>query len=167
MKLASLLMLSMFALAACAKESPPLTEREGEPMVTGFKAEDEEMNAAMRKARDTLDEFEARLRKPPATQQHIGLKARFEQDGNVEHMWIDDIEITPEGYRGKLGNHPVDIKSIDVDSDVLVKRENVSDWLAIDDGKLVGGFTLRVQRERMTPEQRADFDLSADYAIDD
>ncbi|MDF3020260.1 MAG: hypothetical protein K0Q92_1563 [Steroidobacteraceae bacterium] len=167
MKLASLLMLSMFALAACAKESAPVTEREGEPMVTGFNAEDEGMNAAMRKARNTLAEFEARLSKPPATQQHIGLKGRFEEDGNVEHMWIDDIEITAEGYRGKLGNHPVDIQSIDVGSEVLVKRENVSDWMAIDDGKLVGGFTLRVQRGRMTPEQRADFDASADFVIED
>ena len=167
MKPASLLMLSMIALAACAKESPPVTEREGEPMVTGFNAEDEGMNAAMRRARNTLAEFEARLSKPPATQQHIGLKGRFEEDGNVEHMWVDDIEITAEGYRGKLGNHPVDIQSIDVGSEVLVKRENVSDWMAIDDGKLVGGFTLRVQRGRMTPEQRADFDASADFVIED
>jgi uncharacterized protein YegJ (DUF2314 family) len=169
MKLASLLVLSVFVMAACAKEDgpQPVTQREGEPVVTGFQAEDQEMNAAMRNARDTLAEVEARLSKPPATQQHIGLKGRFAEDGNVEHMWVDDIEITAEGYRGKLGNHPVDIQSIDVGSEVLVKRENVSDWMAIDDGKLVGGFTLRVQRGRMTPEQRADFDASADFAIED
>ena len=167
MKLASLLVLSLFVLAACAKESPPITERDGEPMVTGFEAEDREMNAAMRKARDTLGDFEKRLEQPPATQQHIGLKGRFEENGDVEHMWINDIEVTAEGYRGRLGNHPVHIKSIDVGSDVLVKRENVSDWMAIDDGKMVAGFTLRVQRERMTPEQRAEFDASANFIIED
>lgn len=169
MKIASLLMLSLVTLTACAKDKEPqqVTEREGEPMVTGFEAEDQEMNAAMRKARDTLADFEKRLEQPPATQQHIGLKGRFEEDGNVEHMWIDGIEVTAEGYRGKLGNHPVHIKAIDVGSDVLVKRANVSDWMAIDDGKMVGGFTLRVQRQRMTPEQRADFDASANFIIED
>ena len=166
MKLASLLMLSLFSLVACAKE-PPATVREGEPLVTSFEAEDEEMNAAMRKARATLAEFEKRLAQPPATQQHIGLKGRFEEDGEIEHMWIDEIEVTPEGYRGKLGNHPVHIQSIDAGSDVLVTRNEVSDWLAIDDGKLVGGFTLRVQRAHMTPEQRADFDASANFSIED
>jgi len=167
MKLAILILLSMFTLSACAKEPAPVTEREGEPLVTGFKAEDKEMNAAMRKARDTLPEFEKRLTQPPATQQHIGLKGRFEEDGEVEHMWINEIEITPDGYRGKLGNHPVNITSIDEGSEVLVTREKVSDWLAIDDGKLVGGFTLRVQRERMSPEQRAEFDASANFSVED
>ncbi len=167
MKLASLILLSMFTMSACAKEPAPVTKRDGEPLVTGFKAEDEEMNAAMRKARDTLPEFEKRLSKPPATQQHIGLKGRFEEDGEVEHMWIDEIEITADGYRGKLGNHPVHITSIDEGSEVLVAREKVSDWMAIDDGKMVGGYTLRVQRGRMTPEQRAAFDASADFIIED
>ena len=79
MKLASLLLISTLALTSCAKEAPPATEREGEP----------------------------------------------------------------------------------------VKREMVSDWLAIDDNKLVGGFTLRVQRERMTPGQRAKFDATMNFVIED
>jgi uncharacterized protein YegJ (DUF2314 family) len=121
----------------------------------------------MRKARDTLPEFEKRLSQPPPTQQHIGLKGRFEEDGEVEHMWINDIEVTADGYRGRLGNQPVHITSIDEGSEVLVTREKVSDWLAIDDGRLVGGFTLRVQRERMSPEQRAEFDARANFSIED
>ena len=174
MKIVNTLLISLFALAACAKESVPVAQREaepqierqGEPPVTGFKAEDPEMNAAMQKARDTLPQFEKRLTQPPAAQQHIGLKARFEEDGEVEHMWVNDVVITPEGYRGTLGNEPVHIKSIGVGSPVTITRQQVSDWMAIDDGKLVGAFTLRVQRDRMTPEQRAQFDSQASFTIE-
>lgn len=174
MKIVNALLVSLFALAACTKESAPVaqrqaeprTERDGEPPVTGFRAEDPEMNAAMQKARDTLPEFEKRLTQPPAAQQHIGLKGRFEENGEVEHMWINDVEITPEGYRGTLGNAPVHIKAIGVGSAVTISRSQVSDWMAIDDGKLVGAFTLRVQRDRMTPEQRAQFDSEASFTIE-
>lgn len=162
---ATLMLLSLAALASCAKE--PVIEREGEPKVTGFEAEDPEMNAAMRQARATLTDFEKRLAQPPPTQQHLGLKGRFEEGEHVEHMWIGEIEVTSEGYRGVLGNHPVHIQSIDVGSKVLVTREQVSDWMAIDDGKLVGGYTLRVQRARMSPEERAEFDAQMAFTIED
>ncbi len=165
MRSAALLVSSLLVFSSGAmsedtadREAGTVTRREGEPEVRDFRGDDKEMNEAMRKARSTLPEFEKRLTQPPATQTYISLKARFEEDGHIEHMWLDDIEITPEGYRGKLGNHPVYIQSIDEGSDVRVKREEVSDWMAFDAGKLIGGYTVRVQRNRMDADERARFD---------
>jgi uncharacterized protein YegJ (DUF2314 family) len=144
--------------APANREAGNVTQREGEPEVRNFRDDDPAMNEAMRTARSTLSEFEQRLTHPPATQSYISLKARFEENGHVEHMWLDDVEITADGYRGTLGNRPVYIKAIGEGSDVQVKRSQVSDWMAFDDGKLVGGYTVRVQRDRMRPGERAIFE---------
>jgi uncharacterized protein YegJ (DUF2314 family) len=164
-----ILLLSLVAVASHASEpdTTTVTEREGQPMVTYFKDSDPLMAAAQNKARSTLAEFEKRLTDPPATQDRISLKGRFEEDGNVEHMWIEDVVITNEGYHGRLANHPVDIKGIDVGDMVTVTRERVSDWFAVDAGKLVGGHTLRLQRSRMPPDKQAMFDASVDFVIED
>jgi uncharacterized protein YegJ (DUF2314 family) len=162
------MLLSLVALAGHAKEpdTTTITEREGQPMVTYFKGSDPLMAEAQNKARATLPEFEKRLTAPPATQTRISLKGRFEEDGNVEHMWIEDVVITNDGYRGQLANHPLEIKGIDVGDMVTVPRERVSDWFAVDGGKLVGGYTLRLQRSRMPPEKQAAFDASVDFVIE-
>jgi uncharacterized protein YegJ (DUF2314 family) len=125
------------------------------------------MAAAMAKARASLPTFEERLRKPPATQTRLSLKGRFEDDGHVEHMWIEDVEITPQGYRGRLANNPLDIRSLKLDDRVTVPRERVSDWLAVDDGKLVGGYSLRLQRARLPADKRAEFDASISFVIEE
>ena len=39
--------------------------------------------------------------------------------------------------------------------------------MAIEDGRLVAGYTLRVLRQRMTPRQRARFDREVPFRIDD
>jgi uncharacterized protein YegJ (DUF2314 family) len=160
-------LLSLVAMAchAAEPETTTVTEREGQPMVTYFKDSDPLMAAAQKKARDTLAEFEKRLIDPPATQTRISLKGRFEEDGNVEHMWIEDVVITNDGYHGRLGNHPLEIQGIDVGDMVTVKPEHVSDWFAVDGGKLVGGYTLRLQRSRMPPDKQAKFDESVDFVI--
>jgi uncharacterized protein YegJ (DUF2314 family) len=148
----------VFALAGCSGN---------EPLVTSFATEDAQMNAAMEQARASLPKFEERLANPPASQSYIALKGRFEEDGTVEHMWIGDVAVSGEGYRGKLGNNPVYLKKIQMDQSVLVKRTDVSDWLAIDDGRLVGGYTLRVQRDRLPADKRAEFDSQMGFRIED
>jgi uncharacterized protein YegJ (DUF2314 family) len=168
-KTARFLLLALCALTCVAAEpdTTTVTEREGEPLVTYFREKDPAMRAAQEQARATLAEFEKRLAHPPATQTYISLKGRFEEGDAVEHMWIDDVVVTPAGYRGRLGNKPLEIKSIDVGDEVTVPRERVSDWFAVDRGKLVGGYTLRLQRSRLPADKRAQFDEQVGFVIED
>lgn len=163
-----LALLLAFQLVACSPADPePRTiEREGNPPVTPIPAEDAVMNIAMQRARDTLDEYRGRLTNPPPTQTYLSLKAQFEDDDYVEHMWIRDVEITETGFRGRLGNEPVNITSVAFGDVVEVPVAKVSDWMAVDDGRLVAGYTLRVLRDRMPPAQREAFDSNLDFVID-
>jgi len=42
----------------------------------------------------------------------------------------------------------------------------ISDWLYLEDDLLVGGFTLRVIRDRMSPVERMQFDASVPFRVE-
>ena len=110
------------------------------------------------KARDNIGEFKRRLAEPPATQTDILLKAAFNDGENTEHMWIIDVKTTANGFRGELVSTPVDLEQPKHGDIVEVTLDQVSDWYALDDGWIVGGYTLRVMRERKPPAERAGYD---------
>jgi uncharacterized protein YegJ (DUF2314 family) len=140
--------------------------REDDPPVSPFSADDEAMNRAMQRARDTLDEYRHRLANPPPTQTGLSLKAKFESGGHVEHMWVHDVEPIDGGFRGILGNTPLSIETLKEGDSVEISDSDVSDWMAIDDGRLVAGYTLRVIRDRMPADERAAFDAQMEFSID-
>lgn len=39
----------------------------------------------------------------------------------------------------------------------------MSEWLAIDDGVLAGGYSIRVFRDRLPPDQRTEFDRASPF----
>ena len=50
---------------------------------------------------------------------------------------------------------------------IRVPQSALSDWLVIDDGRLVGGFSIRVLRDRLPAKDRAEFERSAGFRIED
>jgi uncharacterized protein YegJ (DUF2314 family) len=47
-----------------------------------------------------------------------------------------------------------------------VSKSEISDWFYIDNGKLVGGYTIRVLYSRMSPEEKKDFNEHAGMKIE-
>ena len=154
-------LVAIFAVSGCSKKE------EGEAGLTSIEAADTEMNAAMAEARRTLPEFEDRLANPRPTQTLTIIKGRFTEGEKVEHMWLNQIVVTSEGYRGVLGNDPYELTGMKAGETLLVARDDVSDWVVVDDGKLVGGYTMRVLRSRLPPDERAAFDEQNGIRIED
>jgi uncharacterized protein YegJ (DUF2314 family) len=48
---------------------------------------------------------------------------------------------------------------------VSVNPNEISDWLYVDDGKLVG-YTVRAHYIELSPQQKQEFDRAADFKID-
>jgi len=156
---ARLAWLCCLGLAACA----PQEDRKASMTEAG----DAEMNAAIHKAQVSLDEFEQRLNHPPATQSYISLQGRFERQGVVEHIWLRDVAVVPGGYRGKIGNEPVEIHGLKVGQEVVLPRADVSDWMAIDSNYLIAGYSVRLLRSRMSPAERGQFDARSGFIIEE
>jgi uncharacterized protein YegJ (DUF2314 family) len=162
---------AVFALAGCGPATNDRLEMEDggdDDRIATVTGTDAEMNAAIAWAQRTLPEFERRLASPPAAQSYIGIKAAFDYgDNDAEHMWIKNIAVVEGGYEGTLVSAPQYVHSLEAGQQVFVRREQVSDWLAIDDGVLVAGYTMRVIRKRLSPEEQREFDAMVGYRIVD
>ena len=49
---------------------------------------------------------------------------------------------------------------------VSVAPQDVTDWMFLKDGKLIGGYTTRVLYARLSPEDKAEFDKRAEFKIE-
>ncbi len=129
-------------------------------------ADDEDMRQAVDKAALTLPAFVQRLTQPPPTQTHVALKGRFEENGQVEHLWLSQVTVEENGFKGTIDNDPLTLKGVHAGTQVSLATDHVSDWMAIDDGVLVGGFSIRLLRNRMSNSERASFDHSVDFVVE-
>jgi uncharacterized protein YegJ (DUF2314 family) len=147
------------AFAGCGKKQPA-------DKVAYVADDDPRMNAAIDKARSTVKTFIAALQSPKAGQAAFTIKMAFTDGGNTEHMWLTPVAFDGTKFAGTVNNEPEYVKSVKLGQKVTVAPDKISDWMYIENRKLVGGETLRVLRTAMTPAERADFDKSVPFTID-
>lgn len=110
-------------------------------------ADDAEMIAAIEEARTRFPEFCTAFANAP-TKAGFLVKARFEEEEEVEHMWISVTELTDTLIYGKLINSPNAISNVREGQFVEVDSDKVSDWAypSKEQGDYVGNFSERVLR---------------------
>ena len=138
---------------------------ENEILYASIEETDPQIREAVGKARAGIGEFIAMLKDPRPTVSYFALKARFEERGIIEHVWLNFITYSGNEFEGNVANDPKALRTIMFGRTVRVPVERVSDWMVIDDGYLLGGYTLRVLRGRMSePEKRA-FDERGGFKV--
>ncbi|SFD65136.1 YegJ family protein [Flavobacterium phragmitis] len=162
MKTKIVILISLICLISC-KESNKI-ERDNEPPIYGVESQDEEMNAAILKANETLEHFNEGLKNPRAESQ--ALKVQFSNSSGIEHMWVGDVVFKNGKYSGILNNDPEYVKEYRSGDQIEVDPSKISDWMYIENGKLYGGYTIKVLRNRMSEEERKQFDEESGMQID-
>ena len=161
LQLKTSLLLFLFILAACAPSVPPAT-----PIAT-LANMDEEMTVAVRQAQDTLYILRQAMLAPKPSYKLLSVKVRFSSNGDIEDMWTEAIDFSDskytvrmvEGVTLELGAHP--------DRLVEVAPNEVLDWMVLEkDGSVFGGYTLRIEYQRMTPEQQKRYDEVTGYKFE-
>ena len=127
--------------------------------------DDQEMNAAMQHARKTLNEFIERYSHPKSADKWFLVKGRFTNEGQVEHIWVADLAFDGKVFSGVLANEP-ELPGFRFKQQVSVPIENISDWMYVSDGQLIGGFTTRVLYNRLSMEERKRDDAERHFRID-
>ena len=156
-----------FALAVALFACSPDTEtvhRSGEPDVVFFEHDDPDMAAAIQDARTSFPAFQAKLGELRARGDYYSIKVPIDAESDTEHVWLEGAEILDGRVRGKLGNTPV-TGTHKLGEEVSVAIGDISDWMAVVGGELYGGYTVIVARERMSEEERAEFDRSFDVRV--
>lgn len=152
-------------LAATACDDRPAAGK-GSARVLVIHGEDPEMAAAMARARDTLPQFISALRLPTPAQTDFAIKVGFGDGQDTEYMWLAPVSYDGTHFKGKLDGDPVQVRDLKSGDAVTVEPARVADWMYIEDGRMVGGYTTRLLRDRMTPEQRRQYDESRAFKIE-
>ena len=146
MKLNTLIILAVaLSLAGCGGKS--------DDPVIGVEADDKEMNAAIVQAQSTVAEFVERLKNPGPKDDGFSVKKMVQDGEEVEHFWLTDISHANGIFTGSIGNDPQSVRTVKFGQKVSVAETEITDWMYLDDGKMVGNFTLRVLLQRMPKEQ--------------
>jgi uncharacterized protein YegJ (DUF2314 family) len=124
------------------------------------------MHRAVKEARQTVGKFIAVLKHPAPGQQDFEVKKPFTQGDQVEHLWISDVQLVGNRFQGRIDNQPRKIGGLKLGQVVSVKPRDISDWLYVDNGKLVGGFTVRAHYDELSAQQKKAFDRDADFKIE-
>lgn len=166
MKLQQLLLYLLLGLAiACNSKTDKVTSVELTD-VYNLSSNDEEMNSAIEKARQSVSQFWSAFESGDATLSTFALKMAFpDAIGGHEHIWIVDLTREDNEYYGIVGNEPVNTTHVVIGQRIKIEESRISDWMYLKDNVLQGGYTLRVLRSRMTPEEQKQFDYSVGFVI--
>jgi uncharacterized protein YegJ (DUF2314 family) len=152
-----LVMAILLVVAGCKKS---------EDTVVQVRGEDSEMNAAISDARASLTNFMAAFQNRGTNQQYFLVKGKFVAGDEFEHIWVADLTYDGNTFHGVIANEPERVTGLRFKQPVEVHMEQISDWMFVQDGKLVGGYTSRVLRNRMSVQQRREMDASVPYSFE-
>jgi uncharacterized protein YegJ (DUF2314 family) len=127
-----------------------------------FAADDTRMQAAIQAARSTFRQFLDAYLHPQEGQSAFLVKVALEAGNDTEHLWVADLDFTQKPPRGVIANDP-QTAGLEFKQPVEFGLSQITDWMYIDKGNLVGGYTTRLIRDLMTPEERAAYDATAPY----
>ncbi len=142
-------------------KSPPKV-----PDIVFVPEDDKEMNAAMDKARKSIEDFVKVVQKPKKGQSHFAIKVAIRDGKNVEHFWVKVAKFEGAKFEGEIDNDPMLVKTVKDGDKITVAKDKVEDWMYVEDRKMVGGYTTRLLRDRLTPAERKALDESLPFKIE-
>lgn len=150
-------------ITICCKNSNKIV-RENEPTIYSVESNDKEMNEAIKKANQTLSDFNRILSNPKIEVK--ALKVKFETPKGTEHIWLSFVEYKNGKYSGVLDNLPEYITEYKIGDKIEIDNNKISDWMYIENGKLFGGYTIKLLRNRMTESEKKQFDAENGIKIE-
>ena len=103
--------------------------------------DEKEMEAAITKAKGSVDRFIAELSNKNGTD--FSVKAPIEDQGETEHFWLTDVTYDNGQFEGIIGNEPGLVTNVKMGQKWTIAKADISDWMFMRDGKIYGNYTMR------------------------
>jgi uncharacterized protein YegJ (DUF2314 family) len=152
------LILGLLMLVSCQPAAPTPVP------ISTFTDPDQEFEKAVRQAQDTLYVLRQAFLAPKPSYSFMSVKVRFATDEGTEDMWTEPVDLLDNVYTVrmvecvtlKLKAHP--------DRLVEVSPEEIIDWMILEkDGTVLGGYTLRLEYQRLSPEEQKKYKQRTGY----
>ena len=151
--------------------SAELIRRDAKPddVIKVDKANEMAMNAAMSKAKSEIDGFIDSLISPKPKQKEFAVKKAFLCRGGAttthEYIWLVQLSYREGRFYGRIGNDPVEVDGVKAGDSVVLEKKDACDWMFIDDGYLMGGYTILALRDQMSAVERQLFEASCPFKM--
>jgi uncharacterized protein YegJ (DUF2314 family) len=130
---------------------PRSAAQAGHDPILDVRADDPELVAARARARAEIDAVLARHEKSPLPD--FSVKAPVTDGIHVEQVWLADVRYEAGFFTGTIDNELARVKTRKPGDVVRVKKEEISDYMYEEGGKLRGNYTLRALLDRLPPEE--------------
>jgi uncharacterized protein YegJ (DUF2314 family) len=114
-------------------------------------------DSAHARARATVDVLLAALARPSPSLTYASAQVRVANDSLGEHIWLDSVHVSGGELVGTLSEDATGLVEFRRGMEIRVAPAEVSDWMTIENGRMCGGFVLRVDWRRLVAEERARF----------
>jgi uncharacterized protein YegJ (DUF2314 family) len=139
--------LLLLAVSSCGKSTPHTLVESG--------YDEQEMDAAIARARRDVDSFISELSQPTGTNHAV--KAPIEDVGETEHFWLTDVTFQNGEFKGTINNDPGIVGNVQFGQTWTIKKAEISDWMFMRDGKMYGNYTLRPLLKTMGEDEAAKY----------
>lgn len=142
-------------------------EKDSADKMISYSDENVRMNKAISEAKESFSTFLGVLENPCDGCSMFLVKMKFEEDGAIEHMWVDSLHLRDGSLFGNLSSVPESIKRIALGDRVEVKKDSLSDWMYVQNRRLIGGYTLKVIYDDLRPEEKKQMEVDIGARIRD
>lgn len=156
-----------FCLSGCNDRNTNRTKHGEEPAIYHVQGDDQTMNGAIAKARSTFQRFIDSLKSGNQSLEDFAIKMKFKTAEGNEHMWLSKISFVDSNIFGVVNNVPEHTKEVNIGDTVEVMADKISDWMFIEDGKLRGGYTIRVLYNDMSEEERKELEQYSGFIVEE
>lgn len=130
-------------------------ERDSSKEVALVDPADLRMNAAIARAKKTFPSFLRVFKEGCDECRDFTVKYRFNVDEvTAEHMWLEDLHLVKGKLHGILTGVPSQLDRIHTGDTIEVVQDSLSDWMYAKNNQLIGGFTLKVLYDDLSPAER-------------
>ncbi len=143
-----------------------LMQRPGEPDYVKIEDADADLSKAVQKARKSVGKFIKALGSPNKEQSRFAVKKPFVQGEKVEHIWLRDVTYDGKVFHGVVDNVPNEITGVRLNDKVTAAPGEISDWMYVENGALVGGYTTRALCSTLSPANKRQFCKQAGFRIE-
>ncbi len=136
-------------LQSLLREKDPITALKNAAIVPVVSSADDDprMKAAVQEARSTWNQFEKAFKKQSRNTESFNVKFPFKAKDKTEFMWVEVTSIDENTVTGRLGNDPVWATELKLGDEVKKKATDLADWMYLQDGEMIGGFSVKVLME--------------------
>jgi uncharacterized protein YegJ (DUF2314 family) len=149
------LLLCAILFFSCDKPGPDVS---GNPAATiELEQTDEEIERIAENARRTLTIFLRNLARPEAGAGNFCVKyPLIADDGSrMEQVWLANIHLKDGLYYGILANTTIRLDSIHKGDTINFEPDAITDWMYIQDGKIIGGRSIKYILEMIPENERS------------